>query len=236
LLKQVEAMVGGSKAELADRLAEKIREGRTGGVGDALARGDTPVANPGVASGVNAPVTPPAAPARPGSGFKAIGLPVPRAKRLNLKFAKYPEALADFKKHAPQVGDIYLDGPMGNRRPMRVTRVDSRPLLVTGDMIDDGVGHDKPGWHIQWDAEPVESDWFSGGGKDSDPDRPPNILSSPPGVNGAGRSAALPKYHQNGHKSHRDYVESLYKQGKGVSPESAAKYPDLAAKYGKGNQ
>jgi hypothetical protein len=46
LLKQVGEKVGGQKVELANRLVEKVRAGRTAAVGDALARGDTPQPNP----------------------------------------------------------------------------------------------------------------------------------------------------------------------------------------------
>ena len=77
LLKQVGEKVGGQKVELANRLVEKVKAGRTGGVGDALARGDTPQPNPRIPAnavdnpatvGNNTPVQPQSAGANQGGG------------------------------------------------------------------------------------------------------------------------------------------------------------------------
>lgn len=64
LLKQVQAKVGGTKAELANRLVEKVKAGRdeASAPGAALARGDAPVRNPGVPEPPPPPPPPAAAP------------------------------------------------------------------------------------------------------------------------------------------------------------------------------
>ena len=153
-----------------------------------------------------------------------------RAKLLGRRYMKSGEAAEAHRTHSPKIGDVYTDH---DGVVKRVTQVDGRPILVTEDNIDDGLSYGQPGWYMHWKAAPVTSRWHDEGGNDRDPLRPAHVLSDPPGIMANGRKGSLPKYAQNGHKTHKDFVESLYKQGKTVSPESVARYPDLAAKYGK---
>lgn len=161
------------------------------------------------------------------SEFKASGPPSTSVKKIPGKFIKYPQAIEGHKEIIPKVGDVYLGYKDGKYVPMRVTKVDAKPKLITRDNMDDGVGgYEQPGWYAHWDAEPIETDLFDKK-IHSQKDRPSYLLSVPPGIDGAGTDASRPFYARKGFKSHREFIQSKISKGEVITDEVKQMYPDL---------